>query len=241
MRKLLVVLISIVLWSCQPTTEDMSHVEVEHFGALRNFMHKGDISAKVDCSAFRDQTHFYALGALEDLQGEILILDSKVHNSTVEEDQVKLDSSFDFKASLFVSAIVPKWKTIQVPTEVKSRQALEDFISSTASSHGINTAEPFPFMLAGPVDALDWHVIKWDVTDKEHTHQKHVESGAQGTMEHATVTVLGFHSTKHQTIFTHHTSYVHMHVLNEQDEIAGHVDDIVLGPGVALKIPESKS
>ncbi|MBT5650249.1 MAG: alpha-acetolactate decarboxylase, partial [Flavobacteriaceae bacterium] len=36
--------------------------------------------------------------------------------------------------------------------------------------------------------------------------------------------IVGFFSRKHQTVFTHHDSFIHCHFVSEDEEIMGHVD-----------------
>ena len=59
------------LFSCStPSPEDTSF-EVAFKGALKNIMHKGDLSANISLSELADIDHLYALGAVENLKGEI--------------------------------------------------------------------------------------------------------------------------------------------------------------------------
>ncbi|MCF6223385.1 MAG: hypothetical protein L3J34_06610, partial [Flavobacteriaceae bacterium] len=70
--------------------------EVAYEGALKNMMHKGDLSAKADLAEFDDTEHLYGLGALENLKGEILIMDGEAFISTVENGKLKINKSFDY-------------------------------------------------------------------------------------------------------------------------------------------------
>jgi acetolactate decarboxylase len=56
-------------------------------------------------------------------------------------------------------------------------------------------------------------------------------------MENTEVEMLGFYSDSHKAIFTHHTSNVHIHMRTVDDKLAGHVDDLILGDGMILKLP----
>ena len=47
--------------------------KVEYKGALKNMMQKGDISAKVDLKEIENLENIYALGALENLKGDLNI------------------------------------------------------------------------------------------------------------------------------------------------------------------------
>ena len=70
-----------------------------------------------------------------------------------------------------------------------------------------------------------------------HTHEKHKTSGLYGTINNSQVEMLGFYSNAHHTIFTHHTTNMHIHVKTADGEVAGHVDDMILGKEMILKLP----
>lgn len=239
--------ISIILFSCEtPTTDsnktniDSVAYEVKYFGALKNMMHKGDISAQVDLSDFENTEHLYALGAIENLKGEIQIFDSKSFNTSVIDSSLSFDNSFDKKATLLVYASVDKWKSISIPDNIVNYEQLEDYIKKSAEENNININKPFPFLIEGTAKSFDWHVINWKDGDTEHSHQKHINSGLHGTIENREVDLLGFYSDSHHAIFTHHTTNMHIHVKTNDNKIAGHVDGLILGAGMILKLPAVK-
>ena len=88
--------------------------------------------------------------------------------------------------------------------------------------------------------SFDWHVINWKDGDTEHSHEKHINSGLNGTIENRQVEMLGFYSDSHHAIFTHHTTNMHIHVKTVDTKIAGHVDGLTLGKGMVLKLPGTK-
>lgn len=214
--------------------------EVQYKGALKNMMHKGDLSAKADLIDFKETEHFYALGAIENLKGEIQIFDSKPFNTQVIDSMLTFDNSFNKKASLIVYASVEKWKTIDIPNSVVSYEQLEDYIKKSAKRNHININEPFPFLIEGTAKSFDWHVINWKDGDTEHSHEKHISSGLHGTINNRAVEMLGFYSDSHHAIFTHHTTNMHIHVKTNDNKIAGHVDGLTLGKGMILKLPNTK-
>ncbi len=200
-------------------------------------MHKGDISAQVDLSDFESSKHLYAIGALENLKGEIQIIDGKPYNSLVLDSAVSFDKTFDKKATLLVCANVEKWNSFDIPDEIKTYEELEKHIATVAKENDININKPFPFMIDGNIESFDWHVINWKDGDTEHSHEKHVNSGLNGTIENRDVELLGFYSDSHHAIFTHHTTNMHIHVKTSDNEIAGHVDGVTLGKGMVLRLP----
>ena len=215
-------------------------VKVHHYGALKNMMHKGDLSSKVTLDELKDINHLYALGAVENLKGEVLVLDGIPSISYVKgNDSLKtmmIDSSFEKNACLLVIASVEEWKSINIPNTVVTYDDFEIFVEEIAAENGVNTDEPFPFMIEGVAKSFDWHVIDWPEGDTEHSHDKHIHSGLYGTHENQAVAMLGFYSNKHHAIFTHHTTNMHVHV--KSDRATGHADGFVLGENMMLKLPK---
>ena len=237
MKLLRVFLILTLLISCQENNKQNTY-QVKYKGALKNIMHKGDLSAKATLKDFENTKHLYALGAIENLKGEIQIFNSKSFNTSVIDNLLVFNNSFDKKATLFVYASVSKWKTILIPETIITYEQLEIFIAKTASKNKINIKEPFPFLIEGTPKLFDWHVINWKDGDTEHSHEKHVNSGLHGTKKGLKVEMLGFYSDSHHAIFTHHTTNMHIHVKTVNGKLAGHVDGLTLGKRMVLKLPE---
>ena len=213
--------------------------QVEYKGALKNIMHKGDLSAKVDLSEFSTLENFYALGAVENLKGEIQIFDSKPYVSFVENNILKFDTSYSKRATLLVYATVKDWVSIKLPDNLTSGKELESYIQKVAFENKIDTKQPFPFRIEGKLKEVHWHVINWKDGDQEHSHSKHVSSGLNGGIENIDVELLGFYSNSHHSIFTHHTTNMHMHVKLQDGKIAGHVDELELGENMVLSLPKN--
>ncbi len=233
--KYIVALHILFLIGCNPIEAQV--VEVKHYGALKTIVHQADISAKVNLQTLEEQPHLYALGALENLKGEILILNGEAYVSKVNENKLTVDPSYDHRASLLVTSQIASWTEYTIPESVKSQEQLEIVIIQTAQKAGLDTAKPFPFLIEGTAMSIEWHVIDWPEGDTIHNHQKHLNSGIQGTLEDSDVTILGFHSTHHHRIFTHHSTNVHMHV--KSAHVIGHVDGLTLGKDMVLKLPET--
>ena len=217
--------------------KDENNFEVLHSGALRTIM-SGNLTATVTLDSLESKPNLYALGAVENLKGELQIFDGESFNSRVQDSTVIVDSSFDQKAALLVYAQVSNWTDIEIPSGTSTKMELEQFIQKTAVENGISTEKPFPFLIEGTVGSLSWHVINWPEGDMEHTHQKHKNSGLNGTVKDRKVTILGFFSLYHKAVFTHHSTNVHMHFKTEDGLLAGHLDDLQLGDDMILKLPK---
>ena len=236
-KHFLLLLIIISITSCKTENKESTNFKVEYNGALKNMMRKGDISSKVELKNFENIEHFYALGATENLKGEIQIFDGKPHISTVVDSTLAFDNSFDKKATLLVYASIDKWKSFKIPENIVTYNELEIYINHTANDNQIKVDEPFPFLLEGKPKYIDWHVINWKNGDTEHSHEKHINSGLNGRLSNEQVEMLGFYSDSHHAIFTHHTTNMHIHLKTVDNKLAGHVDGLNLKKGMILKLP----
>ncbi len=225
-------LLSFTIISCV----DSPKVQVDYSGALKTIM-SGNLEATISLDTLSSKKHLYALGAVENLKGEIQIFDSQPYNSIVTNNSIGIKDSYTIKAALFVYAEVEKWDEFTID-DITTKEDLEKRIFETAKSSGINVNEPFPFLLEGKVATLDWHVIDWKEGDTVHNHKKHKESGLNGSLKQVDVEIIGFYSTKHTAVFTHHSTNMHMHFRTDDNAIAGHVDELTLGEQLNLKLPK---
>lgn len=223
---------------CSVQESEPSWGYVQYVGALKNMMHKGDLSSNISLHELKDKKNLYALGAMTNLKGEIQIFDGIASNSLVDADSLVIDNSFDKEATLLVYTQVGDWDSIQIPPAVVSRRDLEKFIAQEAKKNGINTEAPFPFLLDGIFKSIEWHVINWKEGDTEHSHEKHIKSGVYGSLQATSAQILGFYSTKHKGVFTHHTTDTHIHFKLDNQKISGHVDNLELSNDVVLKLPK---
>lgn len=212
--------------------------EVFNFGALKTMMMGADISAKADLSQLKNESNVYAIGAVEDLKGEIQIFNSEVLNTSVKNGTLKFDKGYSEKAALLVYAQVTNWKTVPIPDSITTSEKLEKFIADSAKNNDLDNTKPFPFLIEGIIQSLDWHVIDWKENDSIHTPQKHKNSGLRGTLNNEAIQIIGFYSNAHHSIFTHHSTNMHMHFRTLKDSLAGHVDQLEVKK-VILKLPQT--
>jgi alpha-acetolactate decarboxylase len=228
-------IIVLLFSSCQNTEKKAIVTEVNYSGALRTIM-SGNIQAVLSLDSLSNKKHLYALGAVENLKGEIQIIDSKPSNSFVVDSTLTIMDSYKLKAALLVYAEVDEWESFQIEN-ITTKSDLEEKVFETAKSQGVNIEKPFPFLLEGTAALLDWHVINWKEDDTIHNHKKHTESGLNGTLRNTEVEIIGFYSTNHKAVFTHHTTNMHMHFKTDDNSVAGHIDDIRIS-SLTLSLPK---
>lgn len=226
----------VALYACQ-TENQQSIIPVEAIGTLRQIMHEGDISAKVDLETLTNRPYLYGLGAAENLKGEILIWKGEAYLTTVAGSGLATYDGFRKKASLLVYSEVEKWDSIVLPATISELNDLENFVIESATKANIDTTVAFPFLIKGQPATLNWHVIDWDPNDTVHTHEKHKKSGMRSGWKNMPTEVLGFYGPE-PGIFTHMNSKLHLHATTPDRRLVAHLDDVVGIAGMTLFLPK---
>lgn len=210
--------------------------EVKVSGAMKNVMMNGDLSAHLDIDTL-NKAHLYGLGPVADLEGEIMILNGKVF--TTEKDDNRLLNRQDkvSKAALLVYSNVEKWKAISITTTINSYTELEKLVETTAKKNGYDAELPFAFKINAVPAKTTYHVIDWKKGVK-HTIDNHKQFAYTGETVNSPVTMLGFFSKHHQSIFTHHTTFMHVHLLDDKTKTVGHLDELQIKGLLTIYLPE---
>jgi acetolactate decarboxylase len=224
----------LTLIGCSTKTQQTSS-EVKVVGEMRNVMWKGELHANINLDTIRNKESLYGLGPVEYLTGEILILDGKSYKSVVTSDStMKVEETFDIQAPFFGYANISRWTERTLPDSVQTIPQLESYLDKETE----NYPRPFMFRLRGTVEGATIHIVnlpkdsKVSSPDEAHQGQKNYE------LENELSDILGFFSTKHQAIFTHHDTFLHMHLITNDKQKMGHVDQLSFQNGsVKLYLP----
>ncbi|MEL6559087.1 MAG: acetolactate decarboxylase [Bacteroidota bacterium] len=222
-------LIFIGLTECNSPTnknqskDELTYPNVEIVGAMKNVMWQGRLGGIIDLDTISTREGLYGLGPLSYLKGEILINDGKSYVSKVVIDSSMIvEKTFDVSAPFFVYGRVIDWSVSDVPEEVKTIQNLEEFIDKKT----VSNKRPFVFKLTGRVANAIIHIQNLpegtQVSSPSEAHQGQVKYAVKGE----TVEIIGFFSTEHKGIFTHHDSFVHMHLITIDEQKMGHLDEL---------------
>jgi acetolactate decarboxylase len=126
-----------------------------------------------------------------------------------------------------VYARVTRWLPQALPDSVRSLEQLESFLGGLP----IAKRNPFAFRLEGEVDSARIHVVNLApgarVNGPEDVHRGQRDF----TLKGQACRVLGFYSTRHQGIFTHHDSFLHAHLITADDALMGHLDALSFRKG----------
>lgn len=225
------IIITILLVSCTPREVQ----EVNIVGKLRAMMMENKTEANINLLDLKDETQLYALGALQKLSGEVLIMDSQPFISKVNADTFSISNHFDAKATLLVYTQVEEWDSIAIDENLTIGN-LDDLVHQQATLSKLT--EPVPFLVKGSASQLKWHIVNGS-SGANATHEDHATSGFNSAWSEVEVEILGFYSEAHQGVITHMGENLHMHFKTPDGSAAGHVDEVQIKKGSLLFIPKS--
>jgi acetolactate decarboxylase len=199
----------------------------------------GRLAAAVDLRSLATTPHLYAIGPIEQLRGEVTIADSRPSLARVGPDgEVRVTESFEAGAPFLVWAEVPAWRTVPIPTEVRSFSDLEAFVPRAAQSSGLDPQQPIPFLIRGQHDLIEFHVIN-RIGDAPHGMEMHKKIQVTFELKRAEAIIIGFHSVLHRGVFTPMDSAMHIHFQTADNSKSGHIQKLELGKGLSLAFPKA--
>ena len=229
-QKLIVVLLAIIMISCnspkKETNSTDSYADIKIAGVMKDVVWKGEMGDNINLDTISNKKGLYGLGPLTHLTGELLINEGKSYVSKVISDStMTVKQSFDVSAPFFVYANVTEWNKIDLPSNIKSIPELEQFMDEKTSEY----KRPFAFKLKGEVLKAIIHIQNLPkgakVSSPKEAHQGQVDY----ELNNEEAEIVGFFSTEHQGVFTHHDSFVHMHLITKDESKMGHLDEAEFG------------
>jgi len=231
MKKIVLTLVSLFYLAVSAGAQ----VSVQVRGSMSKIMRKGDLTSAVGLDTLAKK-HLYALGPVAGLKGEIMVINGTVHATARSADTLQ-NTPRAQQAAMLVYSYVSQWRTMEKQVSISGIEELETLVERVAAESGVDTAQAFAFLIEGKARQVRFHVIDWK-KEVEHTFDNHKQFAIHRNEEEKDLLLLGFYSKRHHSIFTHHTSNVHLHVLIKSTGTVGHLDNIVLTGAVTLSFPE---
>jgi len=212
--------------------------DVQVAGTMKNVMRNGQLEGSIVLDTIAHKAHLYGLGPKAYLKGELLIIDGQSFVSSVNADgSIKMEETYNVKAPFLVYANNEKWTTYTLPQNITNLQELEIYIDDITKQ----SKRPFVFKLQGTYKKVDFHIQNLPdgtiVKSPKDAHQgqgKYSRNNVDGD-------IIGFFSTEHQSIFTHHDTYMHLHFINTERTEMGHIDDLIFDTSkpITVFIPDN--
>lgn len=230
-KTFVIVLTFITLISCN-STEKKSKTKIKNqsivqvVGAMKNVMWKGELAGTINLDTIMVKSGLYGLGPVEYLSGELLIINGKSYVSTVTSDStMAVNETYQVKAPFLVYANQTNWNIEDLPTNVKTIKELENFVDKKT----LGFKRPFVFKLKGQVDNAKIHIQNLPKGTKVSSPKEAHQGQTNYSLENSEVEIVGFFSTEHKGVFTHHDSNIHMHLITTDRKKMGHLDNVIFG------------
>ncbi|MBK7678866.1 MAG: acetolactate decarboxylase [Chitinophagaceae bacterium] len=226
-RTTLLGLAFITLTNCQSIAQK-SNNDVKIIGARKNVMWKGQLYGNIHLDTIANKTNLYGLGPVEYLAGEILIINGKSYKSTVLTDtKMKVEETFNIKAPFFGYANIEKWTAQNVPDSVQTNEQFEPYLDKITKS----SKRPIMFKLTGIVETATIHIVNLPKGSTVSSPDEAHKGQTNFRLENEQVEIVGFSSTEHKAILTHHDTFLHMHLITSDRKKMGHLDPLLLKRG----------
>lgn len=231
MKKLLFLL----LFTSYVSIAQQNTSKVHIAGAMKNVMWKGQLQGSINLDTIKNRQNLYGLGPVEGLRGELLIIDGTAYKSTVvSTTEMKVEETYDAKAPFFVYGYAGKFKEIALPASVKTLAELETYLERKMKK----VKEPFIFIIKGGVAHAQIHIVNLPegstVSSPDEAHRGQINY----IIENKEAEIVGFFSRNHQSVFTHHDTFMHLHLITTDGTMMGHLDTVQFKPGeVKLYLP----
>lgn len=195
-------------------------------GEMRNVMWKGELAGVIKLDTLTKK-NLYGLGPIDYLKGEIMVLDGVAYSSAViDSNRMLVQAKEDLNAPFFAYSTVSKWSEVEVPVFVKDLPSLEEFLNQYISALDV----PFFFKLEGVFENAEIHIVNLPTGSKVRSPQDAHQGQVNYNLAGGSATLLGFFSRKHKAIFTHHDTFLHIHLITSDRNKMGHLEHIDFSP-----------
>lgn len=224
---------------------ESAHAEVIQYGKMREALAEAKSEARVELSQLTRKSHFYGVGAMEGLSGEIAIVDGETIVTQASSSKVltPMSDTKIAKATYLVGSYVASWQTTMTSSSMMTKE-LEELIAQTATKNGFPSQDPFIFQLKGKVESADIHVIRGACPI--HARLKKIElpesqKPFETKMKSRDVQIVGVFAKDRVGDLTHPATTIHAHIIYADPngkKVNGHLESIVLAKGATLFIPK---
>ena len=216
----------LTLSACSSDAQQANKIQI--VGQMKNVMWKGELYGTINLDTIANRKNLYGLGPVEYLAGEILIIDGKSYRSTVVSDtKMKVEETYDLKAPFFGYENIPNWKEQNLPDSIQTIHELEVYIDKLTK----NSVRPFMFKLSGVVEQATIHIVNLPKGSKVSSPDQAHKGQVNYQLNDEQVDIIGFFSTEHKAIFTHHDTNLHMHLITTDKQKMGHLDKVMFKKG----------
>jgi alpha-acetolactate decarboxylase len=233
------------LVACKAQESDKSF-EFIQYGEMHVAIGQRQHQGRVALTKIVGMPHFYGVGALASLEGEITILDSAAIITGVTRDgRLQPKESSAAKATMLAGQSIEKWTEVAL-TKAVSHQQFDKTVGTMAAEHGIDVTEPFVFVAEGEFTDVRLHVINGACPIRARMKKEEIDKGKRPFELEARKlkgTLVGIYAADSVGKLTHPATNAHIHMIYTDKDtghrVTGHIEQIGLAKKAVLKLPAS--
>lgn len=237
-KRLLICILTLSIFGCnskaKTTTPQKTYDNINIVGAMKNVMWKGELHDRINLDTIANKKGLYGLGPATYLTGELLINNGTSYVSKVTSDTtMTVIKTYENSAPFFVYANVTDWENVPLSQSVKTISDIEDFVTAEAK----HLKKPFAFKLTGKIAEATIHIQNLPEGSKVSSPKEAHQGQTNYKLKKENATIIGFFSTEHKGIFTHHDTNIHLHLITTDERKMGHLDDVTID-NMTLYLPK---
>jgi hypothetical protein len=237
MKYIMAALIVFSLIPVPASAEQHLPFNIQTYGSFKKIIVSKSPDGVVNLRDALAGTHVYAVGELEDAEGEITDYDGQVWlnygSSGIDTSTHTIPDSA--QAMQLITARVTKWRDITIPKNMPDSE-LSVYVLDQARKNGVNVKLPFPFIVDGTVKDVVWHVLSGADVEQDGKHEKLSFTKLVEYKDEAPAILVAF-SSQVRGGFIRPGEPWHMHIIFKNEKTAGHIDAFTVEKGAKLMLP----
>jgi hypothetical protein len=237
MKRIILSLIALSLIAVSASAEEHLPFNIRTYGSFKKIIVSKTPDGVVDLDDALAGAHVYAVGELEDAEGEITDYDSQVWlnygSNGIDTSTHKIPRGA--QAMELITAQVARWRDIVIPKNMPDSE-LYVYVLDQARKYGINVKLPFPFLVDGTVKEVVWHVLSGADVEQDGKHEKLSFTKLVEYKDEAPAILVAFCSQVRGGFIRPGEPW-HMHIIFKNEKTAGHIDAFTVEKGAKLMLP----
>lgn len=242
-RFVVIVLTTMLLIACggpQPRPA----LDLVQYGSMHETIGQQRHHGRVPLAEIVQRPHFYGVGALEGLEGEITIHDSgPIVTGVTSDGGLHALPHDDRQATLLVGQFIEDWTSHEFD-EAVTPDGFDEAVAVAAEKAGLDPRHPFVFVLEGEVRDVLLHVINGSCPIRARVQNVMLDESERPVELDASALrgrVVGVYARDAVGKLTHPATSVHAHLVFGHDEtgerMTGHLERLGAAKGAVLRLP----
>ncbi|NJN63986.1 MAG: acetolactate decarboxylase [Acidobacteria bacterium] len=240
------ILVGTLLLSSCSAPQETPPPELVRFGGMHEAIGLGQHGGRVLLSDLTSRPHFYGVGALQGLHGEITIDGSRaVVTSYSASGSLEALSPENRQATMLVGQSIENWST-QTIAEPIGADALDATMKRLVEKSGFPAVGPLVFVIEGEFRDVRLHVINGACPVHARMQKLEIPEEARPfELETPTITgkLVGIYAQDAVGKLTHPATSVHAHLIFEDEatglEVTGHLERFGVAAGAVVHLPKA--